>query len=239
MFATRWDGAVDDPETLTPERIRHWIRDAAGDPTLAVEIETARPTTYGIALADRFREGDAFLIGDAAHRVTPRGGTGLNTAIRDGFDLAWKLAWVLRGWAGDDLLNSYERERRVVAEYNTGRSTRFDGSILPNNTGLSADIGGRLPHVWVEHEGAAASTLDLLGDGYTLFAGPQWDPSPAPRVSGGAPLTVRRLDPLAARGLGLTTSGSLLARPDGQVVALNNREPQESPGLERDLVAAG
>ena len=52
----------------------------------------------------------------------PRGATGLNTAIRDGFDLGWKLAWVLRGWAGADLLESYERERRPVAEFNAQRS---------------------------------------------------------------------------------------------------------------------
>ncbi len=63
--------------------------------------------------------GDAFLIGDAAHRVTPRGATGLNTAIRDGFDIGWKLGWVLRGWADARLLESYERERRPVAEFNT------------------------------------------------------------------------------------------------------------------------
>ena len=45
-----------------------------------------------------------FLAGDAAHRMTPRGGTGMNTAIHDAYDLAWKLAWVLRGWAGPGLL---------------------------------------------------------------------------------------------------------------------------------------
>ena len=88
------------------------------------------PVAFGLGLAARFREGDVFLVGDAAHRVTPRGGTGLNTAIRDGFDIGWKLAWVLRGWAHERLLESYERERRPVAEFNTERSSRADGSIL-------------------------------------------------------------------------------------------------------------
>ncbi len=127
------------------------------------------PVAFGIGLAARFRDGNVFLVGDAAHRVTPRGGTGLNTAIRDGFDIGWKLAWVLRGWADDALLESYERERRPVAEFNTERSSRADGSILNTAVGLNADIGGRIAHVWVPHDGHLVSTLDLLGDGLTLF----------------------------------------------------------------------
>ena len=111
------------------------------------------PVAFGVGLAERFREGDVFLVGDAAHRVTPRGGTGLNTAIRDGFDIGWKLAWVLRGWAGERLLESYERERRPVAEFNTQRSARADGSILSTAVGLNADIGGRIAHVWVPRDG--------------------------------------------------------------------------------------
>ena len=50
--------------------------------------------------------------------------TGMNTAIRDGYDLGWKLAWVLRGWAGEELLDSYEAERRPVAEHNGARGDR-------------------------------------------------------------------------------------------------------------------
>ena len=96
-----WDSSVDDLSGLTDERMKLWIREAAGDHDLPIELERAMAFDFGVALADRFRAGDAFLIGDAAHRVTPRGGTGLNTAVRDGFDLGWKLAWVLRGWAGD------------------------------------------------------------------------------------------------------------------------------------------
>jgi hypothetical protein len=177
---------------------------------------------YGIGLAERFRKGDAFLIGDAAHRVTPRGATGLNTAIRDGFDIGWKLGWVLRGWAGDRLLDTYERERRPVAEFNTARSTRADGSLLDISTGLNADIGGRLPHVWVARGDGLVSTLDLLGEGLTLFVGPDWDGLAPDRDPASAPVSVERLDAIAARGLGLMASGSLLVRPDGHPVALSN-----------------
>jgi hypothetical protein len=166
--------------------------------------------------------GDAFLIGDAAHRVTPRGATGLNTAIRDGFDIGWKLGWVLRGWADARLLESYERERRPVAEFNTQRSTRADGSILGNSIGLNADIGGRIAHVWVPRAEDLVSTVDLLGDGLTLFVGPNWDGAVPTSHSGSPPVAVERLDAIAARGLGLTPAGSLVVRPDGYAVALWN-----------------
>ena len=61
-------------------------------------------------------------MGDAAHRVTPRGGTGMNTAIQGAHDLVWKLAGVLRGWAAPALLDSYETEFRPTAEHNVVRS---------------------------------------------------------------------------------------------------------------------
>jgi 2,4-dichlorophenol 6-monooxygenase len=69
-------------------------------------------------LADRYRFGNVFLGGDAAHRHTPTTGLGLNSAIQDAHNLAWKLAMVLQGKASDALLDSYESERRPAAERN-------------------------------------------------------------------------------------------------------------------------
>ena len=97
---------------LTEDVVAHRIRVASGDPGLRPRIERMGSFTFAAQVAERFRSGGAFLIGDAAHRATPRGGTGMNTAIHDGHDLGWKLAWVLRGWAGPELLDSYESERR-------------------------------------------------------------------------------------------------------------------------------
>ena len=65
-----------------------------------------------------FRDGRIFLVGDAAHRFPPTGGMGLNTGVQDAHNLAWKLAAVVHGHAGADLLDSYERERRPVAQRN-------------------------------------------------------------------------------------------------------------------------
>src|SRR5262249_30920896 len=67
-------------------------------------------------VAERFRWGPVFLVGDAAHRHPPSGALGLNTGIQDSHNLAWKLAAVLHGQAGEELLASYEAERRPVAQ---------------------------------------------------------------------------------------------------------------------------
>lgn len=59
-----------------------------------------------------------FLAGDSAHQTVPAGGYGMNTAVGDSFDIGWKLSAVLKGHAGEKLLNSYEAERRPVASRN-------------------------------------------------------------------------------------------------------------------------
>ncbi|MCK1718756.1 FAD-dependent oxidoreductase [Bradyrhizobium sp. 141] len=73
-------------------------------------------------LADRYRDGRAFLIGDAAHIHPPTGGQGLNTSVQDAYNLGWKLAAAIGG-ASATLLDSYERERRPVAATMLGLST--------------------------------------------------------------------------------------------------------------------
>ncbi|HET6424380.1 MAG TPA: FAD-dependent monooxygenase, partial [Planctomycetaceae bacterium] len=66
-------------------------------------------------LAERYRDGRVLLAGDAAHIHPPTGGQGLNLGIQDAFNLGWKLAAVIDGWAPRGLLDSYESERRPVA----------------------------------------------------------------------------------------------------------------------------
>lgn len=78
-------------------------------------IETWRMTAQ---IAERFNQGRAFLIGDAAHRFPPTGGLGMNSGIADAHNLAWKLAAVLRGTAEPSLLETYETERRPIIERN-------------------------------------------------------------------------------------------------------------------------
>jgi hypothetical protein len=80
--------------------------------------------TMNARLADRYRDGRVFLVGDAAHTHPPTGGQGLNTSVQDAYNLGWKLAAVLHG-APDKLLDSYESERRPIAAGMLGLSTRL------------------------------------------------------------------------------------------------------------------
>ncbi|MDD7941808.1 FAD-dependent monooxygenase [Actinomycetospora lutea] len=212
----RWIVAPDE-DLEDPDAIVAGVRRGAGDPHLDVRVESVRRVRAAAHLAESFRAGDVFLAGDAVHRVTPRGGTGMNTALQSGVDLAWKLAWVLRGWAGPELLDTYEAERRPVAEHVVARSTDPDGSRRDVATELAVDLGARLPHVVLPD---GSSTLDLLGPGWTVLAGPRADAAGLAVVrSGSAPVAVHTLDTRAARTLGLGADGTLLARPDGVPVA--------------------
>ena len=90
-----------------------------------MKIPDLQPQVLGIGhwivqgvLADRYRFGNVLLGGDAAHRHTPTTGLGLNSAIQDAHNLAWKLALVIGGRASDALLDTYESERRPAAERN-------------------------------------------------------------------------------------------------------------------------
>jgi putative polyketide hydroxylase len=195
-------------EAPSAQRLEAMISESAGVPGLPIAMERVGAFSAGVQLAERYRHESAFLVGDAAHRVTPRGGTGMNTAIHDGHDLGWKLGWVLQGWAGDELLDTYEAERRPVAAHNAARSADPDGSVRDVDAELRVDLGGRLPHAWIER---GVSTVDVLGPGLTMFTGPG---GPA-GAEGPVPVTVRRVDELSARALGILPGGSLLVRPDG------------------------
>ena len=84
------------------------------------EILSSAEWRAGVSLvAETFARGRCFLAGDAAHLFTPTGGFGLNTGIEDAFNLGWKLAAVVRGWARPTLLESYDAERRPAALRNT------------------------------------------------------------------------------------------------------------------------
>jgi 2-polyprenyl-6-methoxyphenol hydroxylase-like FAD-dependent oxidoreductase len=84
------------------------------------------PWTAGqAAVADSFGRGNVWLAGDAVHLFTPTGGFGMNTGIDDAANLAWKLAAMVQGWGGPQLLATYEAERRPIAFRNTGMAKRF------------------------------------------------------------------------------------------------------------------
>jgi 2-polyprenyl-6-methoxyphenol hydroxylase-like FAD-dependent oxidoreductase len=89
-------------------------------------------------LAQRYGAGRVWLAGDAVHLFTPTGGMGMNTGIDDAVNLAWKLSAVAQGWAGPDLLASYEADRRLVGARNLGWSKHFADSV--GTTPATAEI---------------------------------------------------------------------------------------------------
>jgi 2-polyprenyl-6-methoxyphenol hydroxylase-like FAD-dependent oxidoreductase len=97
---------------------------------IAIDILSLGTWTAGHSLvAQSFQRGRVFLAGDAAHLFTPTGGLGYNTAVEDSVNLGWKLASVLRGRAAPGLLDSYELERKPLAERNTAYARRFADSV--------------------------------------------------------------------------------------------------------------
>ena len=88
------------------------------------EVLVANLWTPHLVLAERYRLGRVFLAGDSAHQFIPTGGYGMNTGVGDAVDLGWKLAASINGWAGPALLDSYEQERRPIAQQNMDAAGR-------------------------------------------------------------------------------------------------------------------
>ncbi|MYR03914.1 MULTISPECIES: FAD-dependent monooxygenase [unclassified Streptomyces] len=111
------------------------VRTAAGVPDLDVTVRDTMTWRMDARLARSYRSSRVLLAGDAAHVVPPTGGHGMNTGIGDADNLAWKLAAVTAGHAGDALLDTYEAERRPLARQVIDIST----ANAANRTGYRID----------------------------------------------------------------------------------------------------
>jgi 2,4-dichlorophenol 6-monooxygenase len=98
------------------EHVLQRIRALVGDPKLEVEIEKNSTWYVNQAYATYYSKGRVHCAGDAVHRHPPSSGLGSNTSLQDGFNLAWKLAFVVKGYAGEGLLDSYSAERQPVGK---------------------------------------------------------------------------------------------------------------------------
>jgi 2-polyprenyl-6-methoxyphenol hydroxylase-like FAD-dependent oxidoreductase len=219
-----WDSDPRDGDLAEqdPERVRERIRAAAGLPGLDLRLLGMFAWTFGAEVASRYRCGPVFLVGDAAARTTPRRATGMNTGIAAAHNLAWKLAWVLRGWADEALLDTYEEERLPVGLANALRSlqpreevedtdsedfgvTYTSAAIAPTADvpaqeapGILAAPGRRAPHAWLDVTGRRVSTLDLFDGRLTLLSGPagsDWCTAADRLSADNGPLAVLRLGP--------------------------------------------
>ena len=161
----------------------------------AIRIDSvawASAYTMHARLADRYRVGNVFLVGDAAHIHPPTGGQGLNTSVQDAYNLGWKLAAVARG-ADHTLLDSYEQERRPVAASMLGLATRLldahrRGDTRRGREVQQLDIGYRDSALAMEQPARTAGLAagDRAPDAlvwsaagqskrlFDLFQGPHW-----------------------------------------------------------------
>lgn len=150
---------------------------------VVAQAGTPRPTRLSgrsrislLQIAERYHDRRGFLVGDAAHWMTPRGGTGINTAIQDRLRRrlearvdAAGLGWARTAW--------YLRSRATSSLYNVRRAGDPDGDGGDADDALPWDLNGGVAHHWVRRGNETVSTLDLLGDGLTLLAGsegPRW-----------------------------------------------------------------
>ncbi len=119
----------EDADAWTADDARRIFAEALGR-EIPIEVLSVLTWTAGHALvAEQFQRGRVFIAGDAAHLFTPTGGLGYNTAVEDAVNLGWKLAHVIRGQAPAHLLDSYETERRPLAQRNTGYARHFADSV--------------------------------------------------------------------------------------------------------------
>ena len=148
---------------LTEERCLDWVRLALGSDEVPITIENVMTWNAEANYAERYQQRRVFLAGDSAHAMPPNGGFGGNTGIQDAHNLAWKLATVLRGEAGPDLLDTYDAERRPVGTFTTEQAySRYvtrtapylgtDG-IEPVVPDLNVELGYRYDSHALCHEG--------------------------------------------------------------------------------------
>jgi 2-polyprenyl-6-methoxyphenol hydroxylase-like FAD-dependent oxidoreductase len=286
------------PDVFTQERARRWIRAAVGVDDLAPDVRSIGFWKLNATVVERLVQGRIVLCGDAAHQFPPTGGLGVNTGLQGMHNVVWKLAQFVRGAAGWRLVETYDTERRPVAQEITRQSLQnsinvarinaaaasgtesglgaeqivtesrrygnhlgvefgaayrspavvSDGSTPPavedsySDYVPSATPGCRAPHVWLGAPASPLSTLDLVGAGFTLLAGPAGDAwrsaaSHAARdVGARVDCYVIGSPGLADRGAFLSTyalgaGGAVLVRPDGHIAWRRPDGPADAAAL--------
>ncbi len=156
VFMQGYDPGRQTREDFDDNTCKRLIEAAAGSVIEDLVIKNVSPWTMSAQVADAYRQGRVFLAGDAAHRFPPTGGLGLNTGVADAENVAWKIARVLQGRASPDLLDTYEPERRTIAQINTQQSLTNSAKIMH----VFAAVYGPDPARTAEHYAAICQNLD-------------------------------------------------------------------------------
>jgi 3-(3-hydroxy-phenyl)propionate hydroxylase len=129
-FQLGWDANPE--EEKKPENIIPRVKALLGK-DVDFTLEWASVYTFACLRMDQFIHGRVIFAGDAAHGVSPFGARGANSGVQDADNLAWKLDWLLKGWAGPELLQTYGPEREYAADENILNSTRATDFITPKS----------------------------------------------------------------------------------------------------------
>jgi len=157
-YMVPFDPDIEDVAEYTAQRCETLVRAAIGSDAYPIEIEAIGTWAMSAQIAERYREGRIFLAGDSAHRFPPTGGLGLNTGIQDVHGLVWRIAAVEAGWARPALLDSYEPERRPVAQANCENSLRNAMQLMQVGAALGFGeerTGARMRTTLADPEGRA------------------------------------------------------------------------------------
>lgn len=231
----RWEFALhegeEEADLITPQSLGRLLLPWTGRQGLdGMEIIRSASYTFRARIASRFRAGRVFLLGDAAHLTPPFVGQGLAAGLRDADNLAWKIAHVLNGRATDQLLSSYESERRPHATAMVKKAVLI-GWAMTGGQGRAADVRRTALALLCR----SPRLRRLIADPATpaLKAGalqerPHWWPGPrGPRIGGlisnplvyadgGVPV---RLDDVAAGRVAVLTA----RRPEAALVDAHRR----------------
>ena len=138
ILTVEFDGPpVDRDAPVTAQELEDSFRRVSGADVRITKVHSATRFTDNARQATTYRQGRVLLAGDAAHVHSPAGGQGLNLGLQDGFNLGWKLAEVIRGECGDELLDSYHDERHPVAA-RVLQSTQAQGVLLVPDVDVAA-----------------------------------------------------------------------------------------------------
>lgn len=126
----------EEPPVVDEKMATEVARQLVGDPELEIDLISASVWTVNDMYATHMQNGNVFCMGDATHRHPPSNGLGSNTSIQDAYNLAWKLAAVIKGQAGPGLLESYSAERAPIAKQIVTRANQSIGEFGPIFEGL-------------------------------------------------------------------------------------------------------
>jgi len=141
MFVITHQSALGESfEEFTVERCRKLVERAIGQPEMVVEIIDTVHFQLFESVAEQFQMGRVFLVGDAAHTMPGYKGLGLNTAVQSAQNLAWKLAAVIRGQAGQGLLATYQAERHPVGRFAAHQSLTGPGAAAVLRKGTMNEL---------------------------------------------------------------------------------------------------